>query len=342
MARYNSAVTVDSISSLTTLTTPSQGVLTEFTGTGGFTVYLPNPTFYSGYAQAFYNASSGTVTLSLVGVAGNIVGPGTGGTTTQSMATGTTITMYSDGSNWVVTSFSGGGIVATTLSASSTVTLNPSSANVTISPTGTGTVTISPATTGSISNMTGSFTTLSASSTVSGSGFTTLFSSPSAIGNTVANSGAFTTLSASSTVSGSGFSTYLASPPAIGGSSAAAGTFTTLSCTSFTETSSITFKENVVPLENPLESVIKLVGVKYDRKDGSQKNEPGLIAEDVYKIIPELVQLKDGKPFGIHYTKLTAYLVECIKTLQTEIDELKKPKKTLFFWNKKSSDKSKK
>ena len=106
-------------------------------------------------------------------------------------------------------------------------------------------------------------------------------------------------------------------------------TATNVSCTSLTEISSIAFKENVTPLgASVLDLVLQLTGVTYDRKDGTQKNEPGLIAEDVYEILPDLVQLKDGKPFGIHYTKLGAYLIESIKALQAEIDVLKGTKST--------------
>ena len=49
-----------------------------------------------------------------------------------------------------------------------------------------------------------------------------------------------------------------------------------------------------------------------------------MIAEDVEKIIPELVaKTQDGDILGIQYTKLTAFLVEAIKSLKSEIDELK-------------------
>lgn len=104
----------------------------------------------------------------------------------------------------------------------------------------------------------------------------------------------------------------------IGATTAAAGTFTTI-----TETSSIAYKENVAPIEDALDTILKLVGVTYDRKDGSAKNEAGLIAEDTAQILPNLVTYKDGKPEGINYTKLSAYLIEAVKTLKTEITELK-------------------
>ena len=96
-----------------------------------------------------------------------------------------------------------------------------------------------------------------------------------------------------------------------------------ITCTTLVETSSIAFKENVQPLTNALDIVMQLMGVTYDRKD-NKKHEAGLIAEEVFKFAPELVSLDaDGKPYGIQYTKLGAYLVESIKTLKSEINQLK-------------------
>jgi len=96
-----------------------------------------------------------------------------------------------------------------------------------------------------------------------------------------------------------------------------------ITCTTLVETSSIAFKENVNPIDNALELVMQLAGVTYDRKD-NKEHEAGLIAEQVYKIIPDLVSLDpSGNPHGIKYTKLTAYLLESIKTLKSEINELK-------------------
>ena len=91
-----------------------------------------------------------------------------------------------------------------------------------------------------------------------------------------------------------------------------------------TESSSIVIKENVNPITNALNSIMQLVGVTYDRKDGSVKNRAGLIAEDVVRVLPNLVQTdEDGNASGIHYTNLIAYLVESIKELKDEIDILK-------------------
>jgi hypothetical protein len=92
----------------------------------------------------------------------------------------------------------------------------------------------------------------------------------------------------------------------------------TITAATLTETSSIVLKENFRPIENPLEKVLQLVGKMYDRKDGSNKDEVGLVSEEVEKIIPELV-----KNDTVAYTRLTVYLLESIKVLKDEIDSLK-------------------
>ena len=92
-----------------------------------------------------------------------------------------------------------------------------------------------------------------------------------------------------------------------------------------TETSSIKYKENIKPLNN-FEGIYSLNAVKYDRKDGSQKDEVGFIAEEMYKVLPELVSLKEGKPDSIKYTKITTYLLEAVKDLKKEIEILKNNK----------------
>ena len=98
----------------------------------------------------------------------------------------------------------------------------------------------------------------------------------------------------------------------------------TLSSTIFTETSSIALKENFTPIDNALEKILQLTAWIYDRKDGSQKREAGLVVEDVYPIIPNVVSLdENGNPVSINYSRFSAYLIEAIKSLKSEINELK-------------------
>jgi hypothetical protein len=84
----------------------------------------------------------------------------------------------------------------------------------------------------------------------------------------------------------------------------------------FSSTSSIEYKTNVKPLENALDIINKLSGVRFDWKS-SGKSDIGLIAEDVNKVLPEFV-FKDeetGKPQGVDYGKITSVLIEAVKEL---------------------------
>jgi len=86
-----------------------------------------------------------------------------------------------------------------------------------------------------------------------------------------------------------------------------------------TETSSIAFKENVSTLDSQLDKVLSLRPVGYN-KIYSSSYEVGLIAEEVAKIIPEVVT--EGNT-SIQYTRLVPSLIKSIQELHDEIKELK-------------------
>lgn len=98
----------------------------------------------------------------------------------------------------------------------------------------------------------------------------------------------------------------------------------TLSATDLVETSSIKFKDNVQPLVDPMTKISALQGVSYNWKETGVA-DIGFIAEEVEKIIPEIVSRNDaGEVSGMNYGKLTALLVEAIKIQQMQIAELQK------------------
>ena len=84
--------------------------------------------------------------------------------------------------------------------------------------------------------------------------------------------------------------------------------------------SSRRWKKNIHPLENALSKVEQLRGVSYDLKD-SNKHEIGVIAEDVGKVVPEVVSYeKNGKDAtGVDYSRLTALLIEAVKQQQKQL-----------------------
>jgi hypothetical protein len=88
--------------------------------------------------------------------------------------------------------------------------------------------------------------------------------------------------------------------------------------------SSRRFKTNIQPLAGALETIEQLQGVSYERKaDG--KHEIGVVAEDVEQVVPELVARdpETREVQGVDYSRLSALLIEAVKTQQAEIQELK-------------------
>jgi hypothetical protein len=79
--------------------------------------------------------------------------------------------------------------------------------------------------------------------------------------------------------------------------------------------SSLTLKDNVRTYENALDTVNRLRGVSFDWKD-SGKPSVGLIAEEVEKVVPEVVAYKDGAATGVNYASLVGVLVEAVKEQQ--------------------------
>ena len=66
--------------------------------------------------------------------------------------------------------------------------------------------------------------------------------------------------------------------------------------------------------------------VKYSLKDDERnKINLGLIAQDVVKVFPEIVDIENDEigKMGVRYTELIPILVASIKELKAEIDELK-------------------
>jgi hypothetical protein len=99
-------------------------------------------------------------------------------------------------------------------------------------------------------------------------------------------------------------------------------------------------KENIATIDNALDKVLQLRGVTYNKiqtdsekelKDLKGRTEMGLIAQEVEKIVPEVVFYADDiDEYGINYPNMVGLLVEGIKdqnklinSQQKQIDELK-------------------
>lgn len=90
----------------------------------------------------------------------------------------------------------------------------------------------------------------------------------------------------------------------------------------FTESSSIRFKENIVALEPTLEKVTGMKPVTYN-KIGSETTEVGLIAEEVAELFPDVVTYNDeGQPQGIQYQRLSVILLKAVQELTERVNKL--------------------
>ena len=88
-------------------------------------------------------------------------------------------------------------------------------------------------------------------------------------------------------------------------------------------------KTDIKNIENSLDIVMKMQGVYYKRKDiENAKEQIGVLAQDIETVLPQVVLTADDemKSKSVDYGKLCALLIECVKDLQTQIDELKKDK----------------
>ena len=92
----------------------------------------------------------------------------------------------------------------------------------------------------------------------------------------------------------------------------------------WTTRSSRRFKTNIQPLDGALDKVQKLQGVSYERRD-SGKREIGVVAEDVARIVPEVVSRdpQTREIQGVDYSRLAALLIEAIKSQEAEIRQLR-------------------
>ena len=93
-------------------------------------------------------------------------------------------------------------------------------------------------------------------------------------------------------------------------------------------TSDRRWKDNITPIESPLQKLLKLGGYEFDwREDsvvhGNKGHDVGVIAQEVESVLPEAVQTRSRGMKAVRYEKLIPLLIETIKEQQKQIDELK-------------------
>jgi len=98
------------------------------------------------------------------------------------------------------------------------------------------------------------------------------------------------------------------------------------------------FKTNITPIANPLQKVLALRGVHFNwntsafpQRMFSDKRTLGFIAQEVEKVLPEIVQTENTTEGykSVQYDKVVALLVEAMKEQQKQINQLKRELKKL-------------
>ena len=89
--------------------------------------------------------------------------------------------------------------------------------------------------------------------------------------------------------------------------------------------SDIRHKKDLIKIDSPLEKVGKLNGYTYTRID-DEKRYTGVVAQEVLDVLPEAVNEENDGHYSVAYGNMVGLLIEAIKELKLEIDELKKSK----------------
>mgnify|MGYP000870985202 CR=1 FL=1 len=92
-----------------------------------------------------------------------------------------------------------------------------------------------------------------------------------------------------------------------------------------TQNSDMTLKKDIADIPDALERISRLRGVSYRWKDPQRGAEQqlGLLAQEVEKIFPEVVSTQADGTKGVAYTSLIGPLIESIKELKADNDNLR-------------------
>ena len=92
-----------------------------------------------------------------------------------------------------------------------------------------------------------------------------------------------------------------------------------ITATDFNSASDENLKENIHTIEDPLAKVVQIRGVNFDWKE-TQKPSVGVVAQEVEKVLPELVA--NGEKKTVNYNGLIGLLIEVVKEQQVQINSL--------------------
>lgn len=80
-------------------------------------------------------------------------------------------------------------------------------------------------------------------------------------------------------------------------------------------------KENIYPIDNSLDRINAIDGVYFNWKDKEERNA-GVIAQQVQKVLPEVVSEDKNGYLNVDYGGIVPLLLEAIKELESRVNEL--------------------
>jgi len=96
------------------------------------------------------------------------------------------------------------------------------------------------------------------------------------------------------------------------------------------------FKDNIQPIQDSLYKISKIGGYEYDWNDKQstyEGHDVGVIAQEIHKVLPEVVTERNDGYLAVKYEKIVPLLIESIKELKQEVDDIKKNCKCLSDGN---------
>ena len=98
----------------------------------------------------------------------------------------------------------------------------------------------------------------------------------------------------------------------------------TITAGTFNAKSDLRLKENIHDLSDSLEKICAIRGVEYNWKaDETKKLHSGVIAQELQESIPEAVNTANKEQYSVDYNAIIGHLIEAVKTLKQEVDDLK-------------------
>lgn len=82
-------------------------------------------------------------------------------------------------------------------------------------------------------------------------------------------------------------------------------------------------KNDIKQITDALNKISQIEGVTYLMKDAGDQHQMGVIAQEVERVFPEAVHKNENGYLSVNYSALVAPLIESVKQLKTEQDDLK-------------------